>query len=204
MAPPKPALTPLKTPKTVTFPSELFDNRRDPSRRAEGSQTPISPPLAYTEFLKTFSPAFATPSSATGASPQFRFDQSRTSPTSAPSSTISTSFSADDVSRNGSATLPSPALSTTPQSARNLNSLQHLRIPDSAASSSPQSARTIRSPFSPSEWRFQYIESPRSASGDPVSVRQVVRRTITFRYPPALDPPPKGKRRKTSKSPRSP
>jgi hypothetical protein len=202
MGPSKPALPPLKTPKSVTFPSELRENPQGEStRHREGEPTPISPPPAYTEFLRTFSPSFSSPSSAHGSCPRSRLDQVSSSSTSMPSSAMGTSFSVDAASKTGSAAMPSPA--ATPHSARELQFLQRLRIPDSAAS--PQTGRAMHSPFSPTEWRFRYAESPRSANGGAVSVRQTTtRRTVTLRYStPPLDPPPKGKRRKTSE-PRTP
>lgn len=57
----------------------------------------------------------------------------------------------------------------------------------------------MRSPFSPADWyvegKARYFEPPRSGCHRPVSVRQVVTRTVTYTRTP-LDPAPKGKRRK--------
>jgi hypothetical protein len=61
------------------------------------------------------------------------------------------------------------------------------------------SATTLRSPYSPADWKLRYIETPRSACGNPVSVKQVVTRTVTYKRTP-LDPPPKGKRRKMTEA----
>jgi hypothetical protein len=80
--------------------------------------------------------------------------------------------------------------------------LRRLCIPPtciySPVSDSPGSARTIHSPFTPSDWKV--IETPRSAGGGKqVRVRHVVTRTVTYKRT-QLDPPPRGKRRKTSES----
>lgn len=210
MAPNKPVLPPLKTPKTMTFPSELSPltatstpiNKRE-DRSSEGSSTSsLTPPPSYVEFLKALTPVFETPVSASAEFRRFNFEKRRPSPISVPSSATS------EGPKTTSAVVhpPSPAtsnLSPSPQSAR-LPPLRRLRIPQSCAyspmSDSPGSARTIRSPFTPSDWKIRYVETPRSAGGKPLSVRQVVTRTVTYKRT-HLEPPPKGKRRKTSQSP---
>ncbi|KAJ5406536.1 hypothetical protein N7465_007820 [Penicillium sp. CMV-2018d] len=216
--PAKPVLPPLKTPKTMTFPSELhespltagpFTAGSDFIKREEGSSTPITPPQAYTEFLKALTPVFTTPVSAGVEFPKFKFERRRPSPISVPSSATSTVFStrdslpARDSPKVASATLPPPSPAQSPQSARLPTTLRRLRIPHtcmySPVTDSPGSARTIRSPFSPSDWKIRYIETPKSAGGKSVSVRQVVTRTVTYKRT-HLDPPPRGKRRKTSES----
>ncbi|KAJ6081621.1 hypothetical protein N7499_006495 [Penicillium canescens] len=206
----KPVLPPLKTPKTMTFPSELHDSPltaapltagSDYIKREEGSSTPITPPQAYTEFLKALTPVFTSPASAGVEFPRFKFEKRRPSPISVPSSATSTTFSARDSPKIASATLPPPSPAPSPVSAKLPTTLRRLRIPQtcmySPVTDSPGSARSIRSPFSPSDWKVRYIETPRSAGGKCVSVRQVVTRTVTYKRTP-LDPPPKGKRRKTS------
>ncbi|KAJ5095897.1 hypothetical protein NUU61_005253 [Penicillium alfredii] len=209
MAPSKPVLHPLKTPKSMTFPSEMHDSPltagSEPIKREEGgSATPITPPLAYTEFLKALTPAFS-PASASTEFRRFTFEKRRPSPISIPSSATSTPLSAGPKTTSAAIPPPSPAVAS-PQSAKlPTTTLRRLRIPPSCAwspvSDSPQSARTIRSPFSPSDWKVRYVETPRSAGGKSVSVRQVVTRTVTYKRTP-LDPPPKGKgkRRKTSET----
>ncbi|KAJ5997197.1 hypothetical protein N7522_008857 [Penicillium canescens] len=208
----KPVLPLLKTPKTMTFPSELHDGPltagpltagSDFIKREEGSPTPISPPQAYTEFLKALTPVFTSPVSAGVEFPKFKFEKRRPLPISVPSSATSTTFSTRDSPKVASATLPPPSPAPSPQSARPPTTLRRLRIPQtciySPVSDSPRSARTIGSPFSPSDWKIRYIETPRSAGGKSVSVRQVVTRTVTYKRT-HLDPPPKGKRRKTSET----
>ncbi|KAJ5129855.1 uncharacterized protein N7515_005894 [Penicillium bovifimosum] len=62
MPAPKPDLPPLKTPKSFTFPSELHKESKtltvDDIKREDGSATPITPPLAYTDFLNALTPIF--------------------------------------------------------------------------------------------------------------------------------------------------
>lgn len=214
MAPSKPVLHPLKTPKSMTFPSEMHGSpltagSETIKREQGGSATPITPPLAYTEFLKALTPAFS-PASASTEFPRFTFEKRRPSPISIPSSATSTPLSAGPKTTSAAIPPPSPAVApspaaASPQSAKLPTTLRRLRIPPSCVwspvSDSPQSARTARSPFSPSDWKVRYIETPRSAGEKSVSVRQVVTRTVTYKRTP-LDPPPKGKakRRKTSES----
>ncbi|KAJ5550418.1 hypothetical protein N7535_001641 [Penicillium sp. DV-2018c] len=209
----KPTLPPLKTPKTMTFPSELHDTPltagpftagSDIIKREEGSSTPITPPQSYTEFLKALTPVFTSPLSAGVESSKFKYEKRRPSPISVPSSATGTCLSARESFKVNSATLPPPSPAPSPQSARPSSSLRRLRIPQtciwSPVTDTPGSARTIRSPFSPSDWKIRYIETPRSAGAKSVSVRQVVTRTVTYKRT-HLDPPPRGKRRKTSESP---
>ncbi|KAJ5175059.1 uncharacterized protein N7482_000936 [Penicillium canariense] len=199
MAPTKPVLYPLKTPKSMTFPSELSPLPATPLsiKCEDGTPTPSLTPPSYEKFLEALTPVMSGPASAGVDFQRFNFEKRRPSPISVPSSASS------DGPKTTSAIPPrSPAASqqsASPQSAR-LPSLRRLRIPScvySSLSDSPGSARTIRSPFSPSDWKIRYIETPRSAGGKAVSVRQVVTRTVTYKRT-QLDPPPKGKRRKTS------
>ena len=221
----KPELPPLKTPKSFSFPSEIQDNpnpnptpvsaqdikREDSS--SESSASSIPTPSAYTDFLNALTPVFSSPSSAGGSYPKFKFETCGPSPTSQPSSATSPAFST-------APSLKSPAVSLPPYSPINAKSpksppaLRRLRIPASIKtrgmpsprtatplSATPRSATGLCSPFSPSDWKMRYFETPRSATpAKSVSVRQVVTRTVTYKRTP-LDPPPKGKRRKTSSSP---
>ncbi|KAJ5311722.1 hypothetical protein N7476_007582 [Penicillium atrosanguineum] len=217
MAPPKPFLHPLKTPKTTTmFPSELHDSpitsasatpdliiKREDGSPSSGSAR-LTPPDSYTKFLEALTPTFSPVTPGAGFKRfnfEKRFEKRRPSPISVPSSASS------DGPKTTGALLPSPPTMTspksaTPQSARLAVPLRRLCIPPtciySPISDSPASARTIRSPFTPSDWKV--IETPRSAgSGKPVRVRHVVTRTVTYKRT-HLDPPPRGKRRKTSES----
>lgn len=198
----KPVLHPLKTPKTATFPSEIHTATSHPDIKFEDvSSTPISPPLAYTEFLKALTPAFSPMSPAIG-SPKFPIHKARTT-TSQPSTATSTSFPVADFARSATISPQSPV------SARSFTGRRRLRISTSKASSknmspttdSPLSALSASacSPFSPSDWKLHYSGLNRSSTSKPVSVRQVVTRTVTYKRTP-LEPPPRGKRRKTEDS----
>ena len=167
--------------------------------------TPITPPAAYTEFLKALTPVFNSPSSAGMNFPRYPFDRPANSPTSQPASAMSSSFTMSEPQTAASATSsfppPTPTSATTASTARGPSSLHRLRIPQSMRFSptieSPESATTIGSPFSPSDWKdwkVKYLESTRS-KGNHVSVRHVVTHTVTFKRT-KLDDPPKGKRRK--------
>lgn len=226
MAPPKPSkpiLPPLKTPKNMSFPSELHDSpltgssenvitiKREPGTgntsgngSGSGTATPITPPQAYTDFLKALTPIFSSPVSAGVNFPKYPFDKLSPASHSVPTSATSVHFpTRDTTSKTTSISLPPPSPARAPQSAREPAPLKRLRIPTSfvfsPATDSPHSARTIRSPFSPSDWKIRYLESPRSAGPTTVSVRQVVTRTVTYKRT-QLDPPPKGKRRKTGEN----
>jgi hypothetical protein len=65
---------------------------------------------------------------------------------------------------------------------------------------SPYSPYSIQSPYSPSELRLRCTESPRSAREGSVSIQHIITRTVTFKRAPSLEPPPKGKRRRTNES----
>ncbi|MCJ1463018.1 hypothetical protein MMC07_001622 [Pseudocyphellaria aurata] len=195
----------LKTPRSATLPSEL---PRSPAagfldiiKQEDDIRTPITPPTAYTEFLKALSPAVSSPS--TGRSSTFWDKSGKSTPTSAPSSAGSACPCSHEAHKPSSAPMmpPSPVV-RPPISARTPTSLRRLRIPQSPmyspATDSPKSS-AIRSPFSPAEWfldgKSRFYESPRTGNHRPVSVRQVVTRTVTYTRTP-LDPAPKGKRRK--------
>ncbi|KAL8691444.1 MAG: hypothetical protein Q9218_003327 [Villophora microphyllina] len=205
---PKPTLPALKTPSSATLPSELSRSPApgmlDVIKKEDDLKTPITPPQAYTEFLKALSPAISSPGTARSAS----FSSSgkstpSTQPSSAGSSCLSCTYDPHKTTTSSSAPMvpPSPYM-RPPSSARTPTALRRLRIPQSPvcspATDSPKSA-TMRSPFSPADWYFEgktrYFEPPRTGCHRPVSVRQVVTRTVTYTRTP-LDPAPKGKRRK--------
>ncbi|GAB1193192.1 hypothetical protein APSETT444_002395 [Aspergillus pseudonomiae] len=181
MAPEKPALHPLKTPKNMTFPSELRERTytcldadrpdKEVKKEDEDAEITITPPPAYTEFLNTFSPIFSSPTHSRANFAKYMHDKPRPSPTSAPSSTT--------------------------------NQLRHLRLPPPYAHSpmadSPRSAHTLRSPFTPSDYRMRPFDSPISEHGPTISIRHVVTTTITLKRAPQLDPPPRGKRRNVAR-----
>lgn len=235
----KPDLPPLKTPKSFKFPSEFRDEpkaldvevkREDGSISKRGSESPISTPLAYTEFLNALTPAFLSPDGSAESFPKFSFGRSGPSPVSQPSTATSPAISS-------APPLKSPSVSLPPRSPRNVKSpksppaLRRLRIPQSLKTLSMKDSPRVATPFSASpysatpysatlhsatpysatprsatsnywalspSWQLRAPNTPRSAtSGKSVSVRHVITRTVTYKRTP-LDPPPKGKRRKTS------
>lgn len=208
----KPKLAQLKTPMTATFPSELsalsagsplpgfadFIKQEDDTLK-----TPITPPTAYTDFLKTM----ASPMPGDKSS-------GRTTPTSAPSTGSSehSDCSCNCESHKSPTSIAPPTPFNYPSSAPSTSRLGHLRIPPSPAFSSvesPMSATAtsaIRSPFSarsarsPFDWDFKSkgrhwdVKSPKSTRPSVRQVREIVTRTVT--YTPRMSPAPKGKRRK--------
>ncbi len=216
----KPVLPTLKTPLSATYPSEL----RSPMvhsattpffahiKREDDLKTPITPPTAYLEFLKTLSPVLTSPMS-TGTSSRFVFEGSR--PVSVTSSASSASFPStsaprdtdssatsrssscsrsdahkDDVPMSApptkvqTITIPPPSPFTRPHSARTprLYIPQSPYSPNSGAVRSPKSAKSVHSPFS--------VVSPMTWDSEKkprarrVSVREVVTRTVTYSRTP--------------------
>ncbi|KAI9796035.1 MAG: hypothetical protein M1833_006543 [Piccolia ochrophora] len=197
----RPALYALKTPKSASFPSEL---PRSPLpgtpvyiKPEPGVKTPITPPTAYTDFLKALSsPSGLSPSTKSG----------KCSPTSNPSSDSSGCSCSCEHRHSPKFTVP-PSPYAYPQSAPATGALRRLRIPQSPLNSpngdSPRSAHSTRSPFSmrsPREWELERKARPSDAShmgaSRPVSVKQIVTRTVTYTPRMDLAPAPKGKKRR--------
>ncbi|KAL4804445.1 hypothetical protein BDV18DRAFT_162208 [Aspergillus unguis] len=214
----KPVLPPLKTPSNITFPSELHtDSSAGSGRNEDAASTPITPPAAYTEFLKAFTPIFSSPTSAEGVEfSKYKFDRPRATPRSQPSSAVSGAFNFNESARSATTSLPPPTPQAPPHGRRDLNSLRRLRIPPALRysptsaepprsagprSAGPRSATLAHTPYSPIDWRLRYIDAPRSANPrtttHKTSVRHVITHTITYKTT-ELDAPPKGKRRKRS------
>ncbi|CAI7591716.1 unnamed protein product [Penicillium manginii] len=212
MPAPKPDLHPLKTPKSFTFPSEIQNDPKPCSPRVikqeDNVESPIPTPSAYTEFLNALTPVFASPVSAGGSFPKFTFDPS---PTSQPSTATSPAFSSAPSLKSPSLTLPPPSpryvKPPSPKGLKELkeskiskspHTLRRLRIPQSLKTLSTKDLPRTATPMSATPRSASpRSATPRSAtSTKPVSVRQVVTRTVTYKRTP-LDPPPKGKRRKT-------
>ncbi|KAL2818500.1 hypothetical protein BDW59DRAFT_151992 [Aspergillus cavernicola] len=212
----KPVLPPLKTPNNITFPSELHTDSSAGSKNEDSSSTPITPPAAYTEFLKAFTPIFSSPTSADGVDfSKYRLDRHNLhSPRSQPSSAVSGSFNFNEPARSATISLPPPTPFVPPHGRRELSNLRRLRIPPALRysptsaepprsagprSAGPRSATSARSPYTPSDWRLRYLDAPRSAnpriSNHKMSIRHVITHTITYKTT-ELDAPPKGKRRK--------
>ncbi|KAF7913769.1 uncharacterized protein EAF01_000175 [Botrytis porri] len=207
----KPKLPQLKTPMSSTFPSELSalsNSARSPLpgyadfiiKQEDSIKTPITPPLAYTDFLKTMNSPIVT-----------EIKCSRPTPTSAPSSESLTSSESSDCSCNcdahkSPATSVPPTPFSYPTSAPSSAILGRLRIPASPASSYAESPLSARSPFSarsarsPYDWdlrgkaRYFDIKPQKQTRSSVRQVREVVTRTVT--YTPRMSPAPKGKRRK--------
>ncbi|MCJ1484513.1 hypothetical protein MMC06_004684 [Schaereria dolodes] len=203
---PKPTLPTLKVPQSAgVLPSELprspLPGWADIVKLEDDIKTPITPPIAYTDFLKALSPAVSSPATSNSASFSDK-SSGKSSPTSQPSSAGSNCSCNCEVRKASSAPLVPPSPFPRSSIARTPTSLRRLRIPQSPmyspATDSPKSS-AIRSPFSPADWfldgRTRYFDSPRSGSHRPVSVKHVVTRTVTYTRTP-LDPAPKGKRRK--------
>ncbi|KAI9829482.1 MAG: hypothetical protein M1819_006302 [Sarea resinae] len=203
----KPTLGPLKTPKSAPLPSEL---PRSPLhaftgfiKTEDGIKTPITPPTAYLDFLKALSPAISSPSSSEKSNDK----SGKSTPTSQPSSASSTCSCNCEAHKSPKIIIPpSPharPMSARPMSAKTPTHLRRLRIPQSPISpgvDSPLSTTSmVFSARSPQDWdldgKSRYFDDIRMGTTRPVSVRQVVTRTVTYTRTP-LEPAPKGKRRK--------
>lgn len=212
----KPVLPPLKTPKSASFPSELHDDCpssiSDAIKQEEESlnpkSTPITPasiPPAYKEFLEALTPVFSPASAGVGfKSPREKFEKWTASPTSQPASALSATFSFRDAAPSPTISLPPPTPASAALPRKSFPLGRRLRIPQSLMYSpttdSPKSATPLRTPWSPytpdelGKSVYQY-EPPYTAGGKPVSVKQIVTRTVTYKRT-QLEAPPKGKRRK--------
>ncbi|OAL72863.1 hypothetical protein A7D00_2636 [Trichophyton violaceum] len=234
----KPTLAPLKTSKSPTFPSELHDSplfsgKTESIKQEDFLRTPITPPTAYTDFLKTVTPIVASPSSSKDKS----FDLTHCGIdhlfTSCSTSPLPVSYTHLDVyKRQHSSTATSPYFCNCSNSCRKSPTVasitsspvalhHHYRSSDRVRKT-PTSAKPLRisapspkltspsfdsprccsarSPLPPPDWitesTARQTETPRCSScSRPISVRHVITRTITYKRT-ALEPAPKGKRRK--------
>ena len=223
----RPKLGKLATPVSATFPSEVtsattatpvsalaFPIKPDP----DYIRTPISPPMAYTDFLSKAmslnSPlppsGETTPESVNGPL------TSSSEPTSEPSDcsckAAHSSPRASEHSEKSSppATAPivppspfSPSaapMSAPPTGAANFPSLKVPQSPSvselNSPARSPFSARSVHSAF---DWDAALKARTQAVRKKPSKtsvrhIREVVTRTVT--YTPRMDPAPKGKRRK--------
>ncbi|KAL4972327.1 hypothetical protein BDW66DRAFT_144521 [Aspergillus desertorum] len=212
---PKPELHPLRTPKHITFPSELQEYLRptnpSPACTDNGKGPSVPPPLAYTEFLKALSPVFGSPQSATTAyssSNSSYVNKQLPSPQSLPSTASSTTTFPSEAARHRTHTRthtrsgpPTPL--NVPRSATEWNHHGRLRMSPSYiyspdAMDSPKSARVARSPYPPLESRVRYVDSPADSSGRVITIQHVVTHTVTLKRVPSLAAPPKGKKRRTA------
>ncbi|KAL4885895.1 hypothetical protein BJY04DRAFT_179418 [Aspergillus karnatakaensis] len=221
MAPTRPYLPPLRTPKNMTFPSELRDSINTSldspksvemnSKPTEEAETAITPPSAYTDFLNTFSPIFGSPKSSRANFSKYMLDQPHASPTSAQPSTVEFSRGHNRSNSTGNNTLKHAATMPLPSTRcikgpRSPDQARRPRLPPSQGhlytpvTAPPLSAHPHLYPQhrpSPSEWRFQQLHSPATEGGS-FCVRQVVTTTVTFRMAPRLAAPPAGKKKKAA------
>ncbi|TDZ24434.1 hypothetical protein C8034_v010378 [Colletotrichum sidae] len=214
----KPKLAQLATPVTGTFPSETIFSASTPLSARPMSckdlpiKTPISPPTAYTDFLKVMSlnsPAAFRPSSSGDTTPESTTDST---PSTAASEETDVSCKCEldhKLPATAPAVPPSP-FTQLPMSApaTGANCFPSLKIPPSPAVShmdSPITASTMRSPFSARsvhsvfDWdaalKAKRLNDAKKPSRTSVkNIREVVTRTVT--YTPRMNPAPKGKRRK--------
>ncbi|KIX97890.1 uncharacterized protein Z520_06668 [Fonsecaea multimorphosa CBS 102226] len=213
----RPVLPPLQTPKTASFPSEIVATPIScvsavVKQENANLSTPITPPVAYTEFLKALTPVLASPPVSSGLQRSMSDESTCTRHSLISNGSTSSSLSS---SKSESHRSPASSVPPTPYSRKTPTHLRRLRIPHSPAfspSTSGPSPRTalsgmstggIYSPFSPADWNCEsatrrYFEAPRSACSKSVNVRSVVTRTVTYKRSPPLDPAPKGKKRKTN------
>ncbi|KAF2730422.1 hypothetical protein EJ04DRAFT_46542 [Polyplosphaeria fusca] len=220
----KPTLATLKTPLSATYPSELrspmVHSATTPTtfiKREEAMKTPITPPSAYLDFLKTLSPVVMSPMS-TGTSSKFVFEANRpTSTASVTSSASSASFTSTSAPADkNSPTSPASSRASSccncdhakqePPKSAPPTKVEAVTIPPPSPFTRPQSARTPRlyipqSPYSPASVRSPASAysagSPYSAvspkTWDPEKKSSRARRAPAF---PQIDPAPRGKRRK--------
>ncbi|KAI0018366.1 hypothetical protein F4780DRAFT_781518 [Xylariomycetidae sp. FL0641] len=223
----KPKLAQLTTPVTATFPSELsalsaktatplsavpaFIKEEFPS----SERTPISPPIAYMDFLRAMSvPSPVIPEKRPGSgsgttTPEEEFAQDSVPSTASSEQTDCSCKCGNHKSPSTftSSPYPSHPMSAPPTGVTSFPSLHippspavsNLDSPLSATARSPFSARSVRSPF---DWeaalKSRYAQDCRAQKSTGKSVRhirEVVTRTVT--YTPRMCPAPKGKRRRT-------
>ncbi|KAL3476966.1 hypothetical protein BJX99DRAFT_246476 [Aspergillus californicus] len=204
----KPVLPPLRTPSNITFPSELHSELNAGTKK-EDSSTPITPPAAYTEFLKAFTPIYSSSSPTSAEAPDFskyRLDRHNYyAPRSQPSSAVSGSFNINEPARSATTSLPPPTPFAPPHHRREFSNLRRLRIPPalrnspnsaepprsagprsagpygprSAGPYGPRSATSARSPYSPADWRSRYHDAPKTANPRSSNHKMSIRHVIT-------------------------
>ncbi|WEW59734.1 hypothetical protein PRK78_005214 [Emydomyces testavorans] len=196
---PKPTLAPLDTSKSLVFPSELHDSplfsaKVEMLKHEDALKTPITPPVAYTEFLKTLTPMIESPPSSSSSSTD------KETGSNPPTSTSPYFCNCGTRRRSPTAPIQTPSTAATTKSQpeksqktpRTPINLRPLRI-----SASAKGSPVTESPRNwPVESSVRYLDASRCSScARPVTVRQVVTRTITYKRTP-LNPAPRGKRRK--------
>ncbi|KAK2746673.1 hypothetical protein FQN57_003017 [Myotisia sp. PD_48] len=214
MAPSAKPVLALKTPKSAAFPSELHDSplfsSKTESIKHDFMKTPITPPQAYTDFLRTLTPILTSPAPLSANK-----DKDTFSSFSYPNSAYLTS-SACMTCQHKSPIPATPASATSPvhihhhhyhqcdkprHAPRSVKPVIRRLSPKASPSTASPSSGCIKSPLSNSESSTETgtTQYPTCSScSRPVRVRHVVTRTITYKRTP-LEPAPKGKRRKTEK-----
>ncbi|KAK7536739.1 hypothetical protein IWX49DRAFT_255775 [Phyllosticta citricarpa] len=173
----KPTLA-LKTPVSATYPSEISSPAvLTPTllKHEEGEKTPITPPAAYVDFLKTFSPVLMSPVSSSTSS-RFNFDDrpttsrttsassTSTQPTSAPSEAIENPQKSTSVQESGHPTDKNGSSKETAPSSTVTKTKGEMRvtIPPPSPFVRPMSARAPRLRIPPSPLSAS-VRSPMSA-----------------------------------------
>ncbi|KAL4871358.1 hypothetical protein BDV12DRAFT_164156 [Aspergillus spectabilis] len=217
---PRPDFYPVAVPHHITFPSELQEYLRattnsESTTRAENKDSPVSPPLAYTEFLKALSPRYGSPpSSASSVCSDYTSRKHLSSPPSLPLTASAISFPNEAVSTRRARIHPRPlSPMNMPRSAGELDQYRRHRMSPyymyspAMVVESPKSARLPRSPYPPLERRVQYVESTSSPTGTitktttrSITIQHVVTQTGALKRVPSLAPPPKGKRRRMNQT----
>lgn len=207
----KPKLPQLATPVTATFPSHISGHSPLSAKpqSADPTKTPISPPLAYTDFLRFMSlnspvifKGSLSDESTSGSVPS--------TATTAPSDcSLRPEFKTELRSPMTAPPIPPSPFTQLPMSAPATGDqcFPSLKIPPSPAGSNYDSPISARSPFSArSHTKFDWETAlkarkfemkKQSAKQSRTSVRhfrEVITRTVT--YTPRMAPAPKGKRRK--------
>ncbi|KAL9528554.1 hypothetical protein SMMN14_07519 [Sphaerulina musiva] len=201
----------LPTPGSSTFPSELPSPMVSTpafTKRDEALRTPITPPSAYLDFLKNYTPAIQSPASSTSAKCGFSdktFDRSLDKSGSeipGPKSSVSPPTSQPTLSRNTSCDSSTSELSAVASSSaasvcsKRPESPRVIIPPSPFVKPAPRSAGTPRrlhiptSCFSPSLASAQSVPSPYSST--PLSAAPW-NATFSPREPPADIGGPSGK-----------
>ncbi|SPN97030.1 uncharacterized protein DNG_00546 [Cephalotrichum gorgonifer] len=207
----KPKLAQLSTPVTASFPSHISGHSPLSAmpRSADPTKTPISPPLAYTDFLRFMSlnsPVIFKGSLSGESTP----GSGPSTGTTAPSEYSRTEFKSELRSPMTAPAIPPSPFTQLPMSApaTGAQCFPSLKIPPSPAISNYDSPISARSPYSArSNSKFDWEaalkarkfemkkQSAKQASRTSVRhIREVITRTVT--YTPRMAPAPKGKRRK--------
>lgn len=151
----KPATTSLQTPLSASYPSEL----RSPMlgtlgfiKQEEGMKTPITPPVAYLDFLKNLSPGLMSP--MTGNSSRFSYGDTNQEDPTEPASSERPSYEKSSIChpplsrKTSSGSTSSTSSGTTEKSSSSLHSSQEKSSFCSSfgVKSKPQSPRIVIPP----------------------------------------------------------